>query len=276
MIFVRRKKSAILWIVAFLALSFSSMLCLLILKFDFHLPPSTSDIDLCDNAKKAFSSIDRIIEDNIRISCSGDLCRRLSLQDSDKRRPREITSTPKNTSLLEANAPAGHSPLTETMANLTCIGSEVDLCSVLAGKRLLMVGGEHIHKLHSRILEHQEEKEKRSFPCLGRDFCTHHHICLPPSTSTSGKDEPRYAKSPSRVELQATNSVLMSFILSDYLLATPNEASWEYNSPVLDPLSGARVRQGFWWHPAQKADVLVLGRAPGSLPARFDFWLGTG
>ncbi|KAG1842338.1 hypothetical protein F4604DRAFT_1827138 [Suillus subluteus] len=126
------------------------------------------------------------------------------------------------------------------------------LCSSLAGKRLTIVGGDHVYRFHNLLLDHQKRSEGKRFPCLGKEFCTHHHLCLRATRNNPLlKEEPmRYISSPSVEELVQTGSSLDNY----------------YSVPYIHAFSGVRSRETYWLTSAKKADVLILGRGPFSAP----------
>lgn len=142
------------------------------------------------------------------------------------------------------------------------------LCSSLAGKRLTMVGGDHVHRFHNLLLEHQRRFEGKRFPCLGKEFCTHHHMCSRATRNNPLLKEEliRYIRSPSTEELVQTGSSLVNYILSDTLLALPDPEAPEYSVPYIHAFSGVRSRETYWLASARKADILILGRGPFSAP----------
>ncbi|KAG2123015.1 hypothetical protein BD769DRAFT_1472621 [Suillus cothurnatus] len=142
------------------------------------------------------------------------------------------------------------------------------LCSSLAGKRLIMVGGDHVYRFHNLLLDHQKRSEGKRFPCLGKEFCTHHHLCLRATRNNPDlKEEPmRYISSPSVEELMQTGSSLVNYVLSDTLLTLPDPEAPEYSVPYIHRFSGVRSRETYWLASAKKADVLILGRGPFSAP----------
>lgn len=142
------------------------------------------------------------------------------------------------------------------------------LCSFLAGKRLTMVGGEHIYRFHNLLLNHQKKTEGKRFQCLGKEFCTHHHLCLRTTRNNPVLKEEllRYISSPSVEELVQTGSSLANYVLSDTLLALPSPEAPEYSVPYIHAFSGVRSRETYWLGSARKADILILGRGPFSAP----------
>ena len=145
---------------------------------------------------------------------------------------------------------------------------QIDLCGSLAGKRISMIGGEHIHRLHVLLLQHRERAEEKLFPCPYHEFCTHHHICLPYQPFRDDAPPPRYIKPPTTQELTKTESATVNYIVADTLLSARNESSWEYTLPFVDPMTGVRLRETYWLAAARKANVVILGRGPLSAPGQ--------
>jgi len=58
----------------------------------------------------------------------------------------------------------------------------IEICKLLAGRRLLFVGHESTYYLHTLWLASLQSYENRSHSCLGQRFCTFHHICRLPSS----------------------------------------------------------------------------------------------
>ncbi|KAG2031197.1 hypothetical protein BDR03DRAFT_1016337 [Suillus americanus] len=142
------------------------------------------------------------------------------------------------------------------------------LCSSLAGNRLTMVGGDHVYRFHDLLLDHQKRSEGKRFPCLGKEFCTHHHLCLRATRNNLVLKEElmRYIRSPSVEELVRTGSSLVNYILSDTLLTLPDPEAPEYSVPYIHAFSGVRSRETYWLASARKSDILILGRGPFSAP----------
>ncbi|KAF8547622.1 hypothetical protein OG21DRAFT_1386855, partial [Imleria badia] len=147
-------------------------------------------------------------------------------------------------------------------------GHHIDMCDSFAGKRITMIGGEHIFRLHIHLLQHRERAEKKLFPCPYHEFCTHHQICLPYQQSEDVALPPRYIKPPTTQELVETESAVVKYIVSDTLLSALNESSWEYTLPYVDPMTGIRLRETYWLAAARKANVVILGRGPLSAPGQ--------
>ncbi|KAF8448675.1 hypothetical protein L210DRAFT_855300 [Boletus edulis BED1] len=141
-----------------------------------------------------------------------------------------------------------------------------DICGSLAGKRITMIGGEHIYRLHIHLLQHMERAEGKPFPCPYHEFCTHHHICLPYQYFQDDAPPPRYIKPPTSRELIETESAVVNYIVSDTLLSAQDESSSEYNLPFVHPMTGVRLRETYWLAAARKANVVILGRGPLSAP----------
>ncbi|EGO00895.1 hypothetical protein SERLA73DRAFT_159526 [Serpula lacrymans var. lacrymans S7.3] len=68
-------------------------------------------------------------------------------------------------------------------------------------------------------------------------------------------------------ELAITGAVGMQFVLSQSLLPLSDASAWQYNSPVIDPLTDVRVRDNYWLRHARSADVILLNRGPLPAPA---------
>jgi hypothetical protein len=145
---------------------------------------------------------------------------------------------------------------------------QIDFCGPLAGKRISMIGGEYIYRLHVLLLQHRERAEGKLFPCHYHEFCTHHHICLPFQPFRDDAPPPRYIKPPTTQELIETESVAVNYIVSDTLLSARNESSWQYALPFVDPMTGVRLRETYWLAAARKANVVILGRGPLSAPGQ--------
>jgi hypothetical protein len=131
-----------------------------------------------------------------------------------------------------------------------------------------MVGGDHIYRFHNLLLDHQKRSEGKRFQCLGKEFCTHHHLCLRTTRKNPVLKEElmRYISSPSVEELVQTGSSLVNYVLSDTLLTLPGPEAPEYSVPYIHAFSGVRSRETYWLGSARKADILMLGRGPFSSP----------
>ncbi|KAH0829211.1 hypothetical protein J3R83DRAFT_2772 [Lanmaoa asiatica] len=145
---------------------------------------------------------------------------------------------------------------------------QIDMCGSLAAKRVTMVGGEHIYRLHVHLLHYRERAEGKLFPCPYHEFCTHHHICLPYKHFRDDTPPPRYIKPPTTQELIGTESAVVNYIVSDTLFSARNESSWEYTLPFVDPMTGVRLRETYWLAAARKANVIILGCGPLSAPGQ--------
>ncbi|KAG2153408.1 hypothetical protein DEU56DRAFT_977087 [Suillus clintonianus] len=150
----------------------------------------------------------------------------------------------------------------------SCIKPISCLCSSLTGKRLTMVGGEHVYRFHNFLLDNQKRSERKRFSCLGKEFCTHHHLCLRAASNNPVFKEGlvRYIRSPSVEELVQTGSSLVNYVLSDTLLTLPDPEASEYSVPYIHAFSGVRSHETYWLASARKADILILGRGPFSAP----------
>lgn len=165
-------------------------------------------------------------------------------------------------------------PYSTTSPEPTTPGAGKDrLCAAFAGKRVTMVGSQHVHFLHKYLLRSRELSERKVHECPHREFCTHHHICLPPDSlpldsddHTAREDIPRLTKSPSIELLAETRSASIDYRMSDTLLAVPDESHWAYSLPYLDHITGIRLHESFWLTIAKKANVVILGRGPLSPP----------
>src|SRR6202040_3386383 len=93
------------------------------------------------------------------------------------------------------------------------------ICNGLQSKRVLFLGPSLTFTLHDHILSHVSSPMSPSPSCLGPEFCTFHHICLPPPSPSSNpssysipKDSNRHLKPPSPQDLFLTRSSLMHYI----------------------------------------------------------------
>ena len=143
-----------------------------------------------------------------------------------------------------------------------------EICQLLPGSRVLLVGPETTHFLHSLWLDVVEGRRNRTHTCPGREYCTFHHICRTP---TSPEDSDTYdragrkKKMPSDNFLTATLSALLQYTYSTTLYAASNKSDQLYQSPLVDLETGVQQVSQYWSSRARKADVIVLSRAP--LPA---------
>ncbi|KAH7921282.1 hypothetical protein BV22DRAFT_1132418 [Leucogyrophana mollusca] len=154
--------------------------------------------------------------------------------------------------------------------------TDVDICPALAGHRLLLVGTEQAYALHSHLLRRREQSEGYIFPCAGKEFCTHHRVCVSHSPqdgereNEKDQEKERYVKSPTPEELERTGEVLVTFVLSSGL-AVPLDGGEKSGAqePVVDPATGVRVREAYppWTTAVRrvKTGVIVLSR--GAVPA---------
>ncbi|KAF7971492.1 hypothetical protein HWV62_37723 [Athelia sp. TMB] len=145
----------------------------------------------------------------------------------------------------------------------------LDLCTQLVSKRLLLLGSTSTFKLHNRILSYaSREAPNTATPhsCIGPEFCTFHHICLPSSYVPSIKSE-RKIKPPSPRDLLNTRSALVHYIQSSSLVPHTNKDHADYAEPIIDKESGVRVKETYWAGPARRADVILLSRPPVPAPS---------
>ncbi|KAJ8076897.1 hypothetical protein PM082_001320 [Marasmius tenuissimus] len=156
---------------------------------------------------------------------------------------------------------------------LNTITSASELCTLLAGKRVLLVGPETTFHLHMNWLRDHELYENRSHRCSGPEYCNSHQICLPPVTAEETKGGAK--KTASTRELEETRSASLRYVLSNTLYAKGPSDDVKYTSPLaqVDTFSGVRLRDSYWLGQAKKSDVLILNRGP--LPAPSQTYDGT-
>ncbi|KAH9485149.1 hypothetical protein JR316_0002056 [Psilocybe cubensis] len=152
----------------------------------------------------------------------------------------------------------------------------LEVCRFIAGKRLLFVGPDTTYHLHSVWLQRLESHENRSHHCLGRDYCTFHHICRPSASAVDDLEVfiGRKKKFPSRNTLREQRSSVLQYALSTTLYASYNEEDDAYMVPTVDVETGIRIENSFWLRQARKADIIVLNRGP--LPAPASTYLAAG
>ncbi|KAG7090987.1 hypothetical protein E1B28_010054 [Marasmius oreades] len=143
------------------------------------------------------------------------------------------------------------------------------LCPLLVGRKVLLVGPETSFHLHMHWLHDLKLHENRSHNCLGPEFCNSHQICLPPSV------EPFSKGPPSNRELVMTRSASLRYAISTtlYVGETSNNARYTSSLKQVDPLTRVRMRDSYWLGQAKKSDVLILNRGP--LPAPSQTYDGT-
>lgn len=138
-----------------------------------------------------------------------------------------------------------------------------NICGLLAGKKVLLVGPETTYLLHSIWLDSVEASHNRTHTCPGRDFCTFHHIC---SDNNESKERVgRKKRMPSDNVLRTTKSSLFQYTFSSTLYASSNKSSRVYMFPAIDQETGVQQINQYWLGRARKADIIVLNRPP--LPA---------
>ncbi|KAK0195796.1 hypothetical protein F5146DRAFT_975585 [Armillaria mellea] len=161
------------------------------------------------------------------------------------------------------------SPLNCAFTSLTV----KDLCALHVANRITFVGPELTYHLHLLWLHALSSYEHRSHPCRGQEFCTFHHICELPFNRTGAVEkmidnrDQRFQKSPSGRELVESGSSIVRYIMSSSLYLSSNKKDTRYTLPYVNPLTGVRIRDAFWLHQAQKADVILMNRGPIPAPA---------
>ncbi|KAI4528079.1 hypothetical protein K525DRAFT_185177 [Schizophyllum commune Loenen D] len=140
--------------------------------------------------------------------------------------------------------------------------SALDLCATISSQKVLLVGSEATHHLHTLWLDALDEDQT----CLGPEFCTFHHVCLPPSMRTGAAlSEPRFKKLPRDQDLAELGSALVRFSLSSSLLVP--ESPRVYSEVRVDARTGVRARNSNWLEQARRSQVVVMNRGPVPAPA---------
>jgi len=158
-----------------------------------------------------------------------------------------------------------------TMSGPTCSSAFLmDICQLLAGKKVLLVGPETTYFLHTLWLDAVESRRNRTHTCPGREFCTFHHICrdppiFPEDSNTYDRTE-RKKKIPSDNILRATRSALLQYTYSTTLYAASNKTDTLYKFPLVDLETGVQQVSQYWLRRARKADVVILSRTPIPAP----------
>jgi len=145
-----------------------------------------------------------------------------------------------------------------------------EICQLLAGKRVLLVGPETTHFLHTLWLDVVEGRRNRTHTCPGREYCTFHHICRDPPIRPEDSDTydrtERKKKIPSDNFLRATRSALLQYTYSTTLYAGSNKSNTLYQFPLVDLETGVQQLSQYWLRRARKADVIILSRTPIPAP----------
>ncbi|KAL1736330.1 hypothetical protein EV714DRAFT_199082 [Schizophyllum commune] len=140
--------------------------------------------------------------------------------------------------------------------------SAADLCTTISSQKVLLVGSEATHHLHTLWLDALDEDHT----CLGPEFCTFHHVCLPPAMRTGAAlAEPRFKKLPRDQDLAELGSALVRFSLSSSLLVTESPRVW--SEVRVDARTGVRARDSNWLEQARRSQVVVMNRGPVPAPA---------
>ncbi|KAL1751494.1 hypothetical protein FB107DRAFT_293864 [Schizophyllum commune] len=140
--------------------------------------------------------------------------------------------------------------------------SAADLCTTISSQKVLLVGSEATHHLHTLWLDALDEDHT----CLGPEFCTFHHVCLPPSMRTgAARAEPRFKKLPRDQDLAELGSALVRFSLSSSLLVPDSPRVW--SEVRVGPRTGVRARDSNWLEQARRSQVAVMNRGPVPAPA---------
>jgi hypothetical protein len=153
----------------------------------------------------------------------------------------------------------------------TIVNPASELCSFISAKNVLLIGPETTFYLHSLWLHALEDLENRHFRCLGIEFCTFHHICQHrsegPENFIMEIGETRFQKPPRQQDLISSGTSLLRYVLSTSLHISNDPKDPAYTRPVVDPITGVRVRNNYWKAHAKKADVIILNRGPLPAPA---------
>ncbi|KAL1746185.1 hypothetical protein HDZ31DRAFT_34755 [Schizophyllum fasciatum] len=137
-----------------------------------------------------------------------------------------------------------------------------DLCSAISSQKVLLVGSEATHHLHTLWLDALAEDHA----CLGPEFCTFHHICLPPGMRrAAARAEPRFKKLPRDQDLADLGSALVRFALSSALRVPDGPRA--YGEVRVEAATGVRVRESNWVEQARRSQVVVMNRGPVPAPA---------
>ncbi|KAJ7128995.1 hypothetical protein C8R43DRAFT_1026763 [Mycena crocata] len=139
-----------------------------------------------------------------------------------------------------------------------------EACASLRTKTILLVGPETTFYLHSLWLNALEIHEHRIHECPGPEFCSFHHICLPPDYATPTG---RFKFPPKDTELAASDSSVLRYILSTSLHVSKDRNDTGYTQAVIDPTTGVRLKNACWIYQARKADVILVNRGPIPAPA---------
>ncbi|KAL1660932.1 hypothetical protein GGF50DRAFT_129899 [Schizophyllum commune] len=140
--------------------------------------------------------------------------------------------------------------------------SALDLCATISSQKVLLVGSEATHHLHTLWLDALAEDQT----CLGPEFCTFHHVCLPPAMRTaSALAEPRFKKLPRDQDLAELGSALVRFSLSSSLLMPESPRVW--SEVRVDLRTSVRARDSNWLEQARRSQVMVMNRGPVPAPA---------
>ena len=170
------------------------------------------------------------------------------------------------TQIFRATSPQ---PLPASPAAISDTTRAVQLCQILRGKTVLLVGPrETLYQLHSFLLSALRPARPgptastARTPCPGPSSCPYHPLCHPLS-------RPPGAGPLAPTDAVSTNTSLMRFVHSTNLNPSPTtRGDPRLTLPSIDPRTGVRVVDSRWVrHASSKADVLVLNRAPLSAPA---------
>lgn len=122
-------------------------------------------------------------------------------------------------------------------------------CQLLSGKRILLVGPHAFHHIQTLLFEalakHDEKSYSSGYPDSGR----HYLVCR----------DAQKAQDPS------FNLTHISFSLSDTLF--PIQGDDEINGPEVDPRTGVRVHNSYWFKELWKTQLLILNKGPIPAPA---------
>ncbi|KAF9514458.1 hypothetical protein BS47DRAFT_872265 [Hydnum rufescens UP504] len=142
-----------------------------------------------------------------------------------------------------------------------------DMCSLLRGKTILLLGDRVQYGFHHMLLEKYSFRgESGNTICPGAAFCNWHGICVHPSSVPPSKpflhDDRKHS-----VPTDHSHMTILRFIETTTLFPSMNRHDSRYREPHISRHTGIRDIESIWMPSLRGADVVILSKAPIPAPA---------